>query len=116
MPKVMYDEKGHRCQRMYGREYKKGATVWKRTDFYYCPVCKQAYDEREMRVEEVQHVRVLRGYPISMAVGEVEVPGGTVKGKKPDKKGYITMYEDDLRQLLGEELDKRLKAGKKNKR
>lgn len=98
---------------MYGREYKKGATVWNKTDYYYCPICKQAFDEREMRVEEAQHVRVLQGYPISMVVGEMEVPKDTIKGQKPGKDGFYTIRESDLRLLIGEEVDKRLQAEKK---
>lgn len=116
MPKVMYDEKNHRCQRMYGREYVKGKTAWNITDYYYCPKCNKAYDEKEMRVEEVQHVRVLRGSPISIGVGEADVPKGTIKDQEPDKNGVFTIREEDLRQLIGEELDRRLKVGKKSSR
>jgi hypothetical protein len=66
-----------------------------------------------MRIEEVQHVRVISGRPISIAVGEIEVPAGTIKGMKPDKKGVITMDMGDLRQIIGEEVDRRLRSGRK---
>lgn len=116
MPKVMYDAKGHRCQRMYGREYVKGATIWNITPFFYCPRCNKAYDEREMQIEDVQHVRVLKGAPISIGVGVVDVPKGTIKDQEPDKNGFYTMKEEDLRRLIGEELDRRLKGLAKRKK
>ena len=95
---------------MYGREYKEGKTSWNRTDFFYCPVCRKAYDEREMRVEDVEHVRVLSDGAISIGVGEVEVPGGTVTGQKPDRNGFYTVRESELREMIGQEVSKHLRA------
>ena len=110
MPKVMYDAENHRCQRMYGREYKDGKTSWTRTDFFYCPKCRKAYDEREMRVEDVDHVRVLSDGMLSVGIGEAEVPKGTVRDRKPDRNGFYTVRESELRELIGQEVMKHLRA------